>query len=174
MSTCRGIGLILVAWIGWGCAEVLDPGWSDGSVAIQTDRSSYQATYIGGEGVYRQFGFVLVARYTNRTKRTVYLGRCSPDSEQPLYGVRGVDFESAYNAVWACVGHDRHFRVEPGESRTDTLHIKGPTGWSAEVPYGKLEGVFELAYFVGWCPGECQEETPEEAGMSNRFEVEVR
>lgn len=171
MSACRAIGVTLIVWTGWGCSEALGP---DGSVAIQTDQSSYRATYINGEGAYRQYGFELVAKYTNHTKKTVYLDRCSPDSDTPMYGVRGVGFESAYNGAWACVGHDRQFRIEPGESRTDTLHISGPTMWSAGVPHGKLEGVFELGYGVRLCPGECQDAAPEEASISNQFEVEMQ
>lgn len=82
-----------------------------------------------------------------------------------MYGIRGVDFESAYDPAWACVGHDRQFRVERGRSRVDTLIIRGPNAWSAEVPLGTLTGVFELGYGVRLCPGECREVVAERAGI---------
>lgn len=165
--------LILGGWLAAGCTDSMTPGSRDGSAGLQTDRLSYDAVFVSGQGEYRQYGFHLVAKFTNHAQQTAYLSRCYPDSEGPIFQVRGVGFDSAYDGLWACVGHSQHIPVRAGETRVDTLHIKGPNGWSAGVPLGRLEGVFELVYFVSFCPDECGEPGPEDAGISNRFSVKM-
>ncbi|MHB1194997.1 MAG: hypothetical protein ACYC6F_18395 [Longimicrobiales bacterium] len=171
MNIRRSLVLVIAAWLTAGCTDSLAPGPRDETAPIQTDRLSYDAKFLSGEGQYRQYGFDLIAKFTNGTQHTAYLSRCYPDSEGPIYQVRGAGFESAYDGLWACVGHSKHIPVAAGQVRVDTLHIRGPNGWSDGVPQGRLEGVFELLYYVWFCADECGDQAPQSASTSNRFSI---
>lgn len=159
------------------CADLQGPG--AGTVVLQTDRDEYVASYEGGEGPYRQYGFSVVARFENRGSSTVYLGRCYPDSPHPIYGVKlvadGESWRAAYSRVWACVGHDRQIQVRPGELRVDTLHLLGPNAVDGRTnqPLGTFTGQMRLIYEVQTCRGDGACRLSEEAGMSNAFTVEL-
>jgi hypothetical protein len=126
---------------------------------LVTDATEYTATPIVGEGalVHKRYHFPVISTFTNRSADTVFLGRCFPDSKQPMFTVVGIDSasafdyrtESAYSAAWACVGHDRQIEIAPGQVRVDTLDIEGPNSFSGTtgVAHGILEGTFRL-YFV--------------------------
>ena len=108
----------------------------------------------------------------------MYLGRCGTEDPTPIYGVdpSGDDgMDSAYNRFWGCSGHDAQFRVGVGQSRIDTLLIKGPNGWDGvpREPRGQLEGRFRIGYDARFCPGDCLEFVPERYEVSNEFEVVV-
>ena len=91
----------------------------------------------------------------------MYLRRCLPDSDTPIYGVVSLDNtgadRSAYDPSWGCVGHDKQFAVAPGVTRVDTLHLKGP--WGVERgsgrPLGRFEGRMQLTYQVAACRVGC-------------------
>lgn len=159
-----------------GCA--LNVSGPDGGTALATDRASYTATYERGTGSYSEYGFTIVARFTNTGRNPVYLGRCYPTSPQPIFGVTLVGEDathrSAFNGTWACVGHSQQFLIAPGDVRVDTLHISGPNGFNGITgqPYGTLSGRMRLSYEVAACPGDggCTPAAPERA-YSNEFEV---
>jgi hypothetical protein len=160
-----------------GCTDLQAPGVA--TVVLRTDRDEYVASYEGGEGSYRQYGFSVVARFENRGSTAVYLARCYPDSPHPIYGVELVDggesWGAAYNGVWACVGHDRQIQVPPGEVRADTIHLQGPNAFDGRTdqPFGTLAGRMRLFYEVQTCPGDGACRLSEDAGMSNVFTVEL-
>jgi len=147
------------------------------AVVLRTAHTSYVARYEGSEGLHRQYGFTLVARIENRGGTAVYLARCYPDTPYPIYGVELVDGEdpvgAAYSRVWACVGHDRQIRVDPGEVRTDTLHIRGPNTFDGRTgqPFGSLVGRMRLRYEVQTCPGDGACRVGGGAGASNVFTI---
>jgi hypothetical protein len=105
----------------------------------------------------------VITRYTNPTAAPVYLWTCYPDSPSPMYSVvapGGASNGIAYNAAWACVGHDRPIRVEPGNTRTDTIRVRGPNGFDGLThrPIDPIvEGTFQLMYAVQSCrtEGDC-------------------
>jgi hypothetical protein len=153
-----------VAAMAAACATPVAPraGSLDGPV-LTVDKDAYEARYLRGEGPHRQFGFRLVARLSNRSAAPVYLERCYPDWPHPLYGVgleEGVGStdvdRSAYDGIWACVGHDRPIVVAPGDTRVDTLEIVGPNSWDGrtKAPLGVFEGRFRLGYRTRACPTE--------------------
>jgi len=160
-----------------GCSGIFDP--DSAVVVLRTDADAYVARYEGGEGSYRQYGFTVVARVENRGGSSVYLARCYPDSRQPIYGVSLVEpgdrWGAAYNAAWACVGHDRQIRLRPGEARTDTLHLRGPNAFDGRTgePFGSLVGRMQLHYEVQTCRGDGACRLGEDAGASNVFTVEL-
>lgn len=117
---------VLAAGISTGCSDTVATVVRDESVPLQTDRLSYEAVHVSGEGSYRVYGFELVATFTNHTERTVYLDRCGPTTTTPMFGVLGVGFDAAYDPAWGCVGHNQQFVVGPGQARVDTLRIRGP------------------------------------------------
>lgn len=147
---------------------------------LQTDRLLYDARLVEGEGNFERYGFDVVVRFTNSTDQPLYLQRCYPDSRTPIYGVSpadaGAGVESAYDAVWACVGHDRQFVVGPGAARLDTLHILGPNSWDGRTheSRGALEGRFRLTYDIQVCGGASYCPAPRSASMSNAFDVRIR
>ena len=161
-----------------GCASALDPVGEDS--ALRTDQAAYVARYLAGEGPYRQYGFTLVARFENRTGGPVYLERCYPNTPYPSFGVElvggdGRAPESGYDPVWACVGHESQIVVQPGDTRVDTLRIRGPNGWDGytKEPQGEMEGSFRLVYQAGTCRDVIRCQLPAEARTSNLFEVRV-
>jgi hypothetical protein len=63
----------------------------------------------------------------------------------------------AYNAAWACVGHDQPIRVDPGATRTDTIRVRGPNGFDGIThrPIDPIvEGTFRLQFVVQSCRSE--------------------
>lgn len=143
---------------------------------IQTDALVYTARYERGEGSYRQYGFDVVARFTNRTDETVYLARAVPSQPWPDFGVElvgGGGDGSAYSGVVAGVGHDRQIAVQPGETRVDTLRLRGPTMWDGRTgdPFGRLDGVMRLVYQAQGCRGDGACPLPDSVAVSNVFRV---
>jgi hypothetical protein len=125
-------------------------------LTLTTDRNLYTATPVSGAGSHRMYGFTVMAQFTNRLSRPVYLERCYPSTPIPIYGVVPVEgqVEAGYDPVWACVGHDSPIVVGAGETRTDSLRIVGPNAWDGHTkePLGTLVGHFQLRYAVGACP----------------------
>lgn len=154
--------------------EVHAPTPSDGS--LKTDRDVYTAS-CQGEGYDKRCQFTLVMTYTNQTDATVYFDHCYPDSTYPIFFIRGLTKEeSAYDAVWACVGHDRSVKVPAGEERVDALKISGPNAWDGRTgePFGVLEGRLQISYPAYTCADEdtaCS--LPSEVATSNLFEVRL-
>jgi hypothetical protein len=169
--------LILVV----GCSTATSaPNGDPESAGLHTDRATYVATRVGGEGVYTQYGFRVEARFNNTGPDTLYLARCYPESPTPIYGVELVDASAAslssnaaYDGAWACVGHDRQIAVAPRSSRVDTLLIRGPNAWDGitHTPFGTLTGQMRLRYEVQRCRGDGACALPAEAGQSNPFDV---
>lgn len=145
--------------------------------ALSTAASAYVARCTNSN--FLSCTFTLTATYHNRTDRPVYLHRCYPDSEYPIFGVPTLDetAESAYEPSWACVGHDDQIRVDPGETRTDLLAVRGPNSFDGVTgePFGEVEGAFQLRYDARPCGGEGNcDSLPEEQRLSAPFDVTVR
>ena len=130
------------------------------NVALRVDDTAYVATYQRGEGAYSEYGFTLIARFENQTGTSVYLETCGGAGWQPMYGVALIEPEdregAGYNAVWACVGHNRPIEVRTGQVRIDTLRLDGPNSWQFGVPRGVMEGTFQLSYGVQTCREEAE------------------
>lgn len=148
--------------------------------AVRTDRDRYVAARVPGSSApFDQYEFTLVATFTNPTAATLYLGRCYPDSPGPMYGIELVQPENpdgaAYDAAWACVGHQRQFAIPPGRSRVDTLRVRGPGSWDGATHdhLGVLEGLFRILYVVRTEPGDGAPAAPREVRASNVFEVRL-
>ncbi len=154
------VGFISIGVVGCVSQSALTPNPpSCATCFLVTDATAYTAVPIVGEGalVHKRYHFPILTTFTNRSADTVFLGRCFPDSKQPMFTVVGVDSatafdyrtEPAYSAPWACVGHDRQIEVAPGQVRVDTLNIEGPNSFSGStgLASGILEGTFRL-YFV--------------------------
>jgi hypothetical protein len=173
--------MIVLAAAGVGCS---DPNGVVGPVRdnaqFQTDTTIYFARYVRGEGTDRQFGFTLLSRFMNATQDTLYLARCFPDSAYPVYGIEMANppdrWGAAYNAAWACVGHESPIIVLPGATRVDTLQITGPNAWDGPTkqPFGALEGQFRLHFRFQYCRREVGCNAPAELGRSNWFQVVLR
>jgi hypothetical protein len=85
-----------------------------------TDATGYVAVPIAAPGAFRQYRFTIITRFENRSAAPVFLGRCYPDSPQPMYWIGPADgstVEAAYNPNWACVGHNKQFEIRPGGAR---------------------------------------------------------
>lgn len=147
-----------------------------GAYALSTDESAYVARCT--DDSFRDCTFTLEATYHNRTGAPVYLHRCYPDSEYPIFGVPTLDeaVESAYDPAWACVGHDEHIRVDPGETHVAELEIRGPNSFDGvtDEPFGVVEGAFQLLYDARPCGGESNcDSLPEVLRLSAPFKVTV-
>lgn len=138
-----------------------------------------------GEGalVHTRYHFTLVSRFENRSQKAIYLGRCFPDSKQPLFSVVNADSassgdfknEPAYGQVWACVGHDRQFEILPGQVRVDTLDVEGPNGFNGITgePHGHVEGTFRLYFEARTKRDERSSSIPYRNRVSNPFTVRI-
>jgi hypothetical protein len=137
-----------------------------------TDATGYVAYHL--PGALPRYQFRIVSRFENRRTATLYLGRCFPDSPQPLFTVSStVAAESGYEQIWACVGHDRQFAVRAGEVRIDTLLVEGPNVFQGgtNVPFGVTEGDFRLYFDVRLGPGDGAPTAPDSIKLSNTFRV---
>ena len=148
---------------------------------LQTDRTDYVATYRGGEGPYRTYGFTIIARYQNRTTGPLYVSYCPPRDRTPRYSIPASDDTteaSGYDRFWGCVGHESPIVIAPHATRVDTLPIEGPNiaDGRTNTPVGKLEGDFRLVYEVGTChrEGEAKCLLPLEERSSGVFNVTVK
>ena len=161
-----------------GCADLLGPGEPD--LRLQTDRGSYEAAYLGGEGSWTSYGFEVVIQTTNLGGVSLYLSGCGPNPSAPIYGVVPIAEEpepqrrSAYSMAWACTGGPS-IELSPGEMRTDTLRLWGPTavdGLTGEV-LGALEGTKAVSFRVWTCPDRPDCQAPDHLGRSNPFDVRL-
>jgi hypothetical protein len=148
-------------------------------LVLHTDRVTYDAIPTLEEPPYL-YVFTLVARLKNETARPLQLKRRCPFSDADLqskavpdYDVPAVDDEqdSGYSPIEMCaeIIPTPVIILQPGEARTDTLRIQGPTAWDGHTkrPFGILAGHFRLAYELYPCKGalDCDEV------RSNEFEV---
>jgi hypothetical protein len=121
-----------------------------------------------------RYQYRIISRFENRTTSTLYLGRCFPNSPQPLFTVVSTfPVESGYTQVWACVGHDRQFVIRVGEVRIDTLLVEGPNIFEGGTnkPIGVTEGDFRLYYDVRFAAGDRALAAPDSIKVSNAFRV---
>jgi hypothetical protein len=165
--------LAILATAGCSASAVLDPDAklalgvgeeADGS--FTTDSLTYHAREVEElwPGV-KVYGFRVVTRYTNPTSAPIYLWTCYPDSPRPMYSVVGAGQATsngiAYNGAWACVGHDRPIRVDPGATRVDTIQVRGPNAFEGGTnrPIDDvLEGRFRIMFAAQSCrtEGDCR------------------
>ncbi len=163
---------------GVGCSVLFPPKEVD--VVLTTDRAEYLVTQVSDDGVTGRYGFSIELQLENRGLVPVYLSRCGPESTSPLHGISLLEnatgaagHRSAYARGWVCPTLYEPFRVDPGETRIDTLHLRGPNRLDGHtgVPIGSLEGRMKVFYQVQDCPepGAC---LPfKELGSSNPFRV---
>ena len=174
-----------------GCLTVLACGTSGQLPAnhpatrdhtLTTDATAYVARPMEGLGRRQRYHFVLISRFENRGSKSLYLGRCLPDSDEPLFTVVNGDSTatdrrsgSAYSTVWGCVGHDRQFEIRPGAVRIDTLEVQGPNSFDGRTgeAFGRLEGKLRLYFVVRRAPGEDVPQLPPSESVSNIFSVRV-
>ena len=140
--------------------------------AFTTDATSYVAVGIP-RGRYR---FTVISRFENRGAATLYLGRCYPNSPHPLFGVElatPTSQKSAYSGIFACVGHDKQFAIQPGVVRIDTLQVQGPNAFDGHThePLGVTNGEFRLYFDVRLAPGDGAPSAPNGLHLSNTFRV---
>lgn len=125
-----------------------DTPTSPSGLLLTTDSSSYTASPIG----YSQVAVRIITKYRNPTNAPIELERCLPDTPYPTYNVELVapnDPQGAgYNPDWACGGPDKQIIVAPGDVRTDTLTLRGPSAFDNNLGkyLGVLEGTFRVAY----------------------------
>lgn len=149
-------------------------------IVFETDQSAY-TSYLDPDEEWITYRFTLVARFENRSNRTIYLSSCKPDSPNPIYGLKLLDENqskrSAYGWIYACSGHNQPLSVPARSIRVDTLHVRGPMSWQhgTHQPTGIFEGSFRLLYQAQTCretDGEgCH--LPDSLSQSNEFEVRL-
>jgi len=117
---------------------------------IQIDQDVYHAELTSINSNFRPvYEFEIVARYQNLTDQTLYFESCSENANRPFGGLKlltpGEKTQSAYSEVCAGFGF---VGIEPGESRSDTIRISGPSTWKfgTNEPLGETEGVYRLEY----------------------------
>jgi len=141
--------------------------------AFTTDATGYVAVRIPGQERYR---FTVISRFQNRGAATLYLGRCFPNSPQPLFGANlatPTPEGSAYSGIFGCVGHDKQFAIQPGGVRFDTLQVEGPNAFDGRThePFGVTNGDFRLYFDVRLAPGDGAPSAPDSLHLSNTFRV---
>jgi hypothetical protein len=164
------------------CAAPTEPPRQVGSVpdgSLMTDATDYLAEPLAGSTQFLRYGFTVVTRFTNRSPAPVYLGRCYPASPQPMYWISAGDgsaVESAYDPIWACVGHDNQIEILPGAVRIDTFHVEGPNDFDGihQQGIGATEGVFRLHLPVASARGDGAPAAAGSLGVSNAFTVHTR
>jgi hypothetical protein len=145
---------------------------------LTTDATTYVAHPIEGSGAPPRYRFSVITRFENTWAVTLYLGRCTSESSRPLFSVAVADSpstEAAYSQIWACVGHDRQFKIVPGAVRVDTFQVEGPNVYPAGDPIGLgiREGRFKMSFDVRLAPGDGARLAPSSFGFSNAFRVDL-
>jgi hypothetical protein len=167
----------LIAMLCTGCRDVTGLGEARGNEPLQTDRLEYEAVPFDVVSGYTRYEFTVVAVFRNVTDQTVYLDRCASNSPGPIYGTVPVDssdsWGSAWNQGWAC-GAYASFELQPSQTRTDTLRLRGPMAFAQGAPLGVLEGRFRIFYNVRYCPAECPAKLPDSLRTSNVFVVKTK
>lgn len=168
--------LAVFVFVGCSVAGESDPGFQ--RLVLETSDS----LYVAEEEMQAErplYGFDLVTRLHNRSGHEVCLNRCYPTDRSPIYYLILIEpfdeFGAAYNAGWACVGHQDPISIAPGHTRTDTIHVQGPHFWrdESEQPHGVLEGTFRLSFEDRACTLGAEEELPDSLFVSNSFEVRL-
>ena len=136
---------------------------------LRTDRTAYLAE----PTTAFFYGFSLTAELENTTADTLYLDLCYPDDTSPIFGIPLAESEeeSAWSPVWACVGHSENIVLEPGQVRSDTYQLEGPTVSQNAQPLGMMEGLFRLTYRARPCPAD--EQCAATDLVSNAFRIEL-
>lgn len=164
------VALLVSTVLSAACSnDVVGPRGIGKGEPLQTDALSYDAQ---SDGLH--YSFRVVTTFRNTLDRTIYLDRCLPESPAPLFGVVAVDTAvgSAYGQIWACVGHDKQFKMAPGAMRIDTLTITGPNSWSSQgEPFGTTAGLNRIFFSAAFCADDCQDRVPRDALISNTFRV---
>ncbi|MFI5312518.1 MAG: hypothetical protein ACHQQ3_14880, partial [Gemmatimonadales bacterium] len=141
-----------------------------------TDASVYLAHRIAGAGDSSRYQFTVISRFENRGSVPLFLGRCFPNSVQPLFTVFVADTsgnESAYAQPWACIDNQAQFEVAPGRARLDTLQVAGPNLFDSRTRklIGVTEGSFRMLFDVRLGPGTSSVRAPDSLLLSNVFVV---
>ncbi len=128
------------------------------------------------DSVYGRYRYTVITRYENRGTTPLYLGRCFPETPQPLFSVDLSDRsqgESAYTQIWACVGHNKQFQIVPGAVRIDTLVVEGPNTYQGgtTIGYGKVRGTYRVRFLVRTSAGDGAPDANQALGLSNPFIV---
>ena len=162
-----------------GCNAARPAGPAPTDPFLRTDRRAYVAHPIREGGRLQQYGFTVVARFTNPTADTVFLAREFPRGPHPVYSVDPVRrrdlWGSAYNFARPSVGYDHEIAVPPGATRVDTLRLGGPNGFDGRTGegFGQLEGLVRLSYELYACRRFAACPRPYASATSDAFEVRV-
>lgn len=177
---CTHVAAVGVLVLAIGCES--DPTMFEDLVLdaplIHTDAAEYVAVHIAGSGPAASYAFTVIATLENGTPRNLYLARCSPGIERPIWSVDLVNGDdpsgSGYSPAWGCTGNEP-FRMRPGESRTDTLRLSGPTSYDGVTgaSFGALEGTMRLGYDIRLSAHGDPPNTPRLMRTSNTFEVSL-
>lgn len=149
-STWRSLPrFVLLAALCSSCSALTD---TSPSVTVRTSQRTYIAEAVGGPGLRPRYEFTLVVETENRGITSVQLNRCAADATTPMFGISLVDAtgteRSAYDGAWACLGGIPPIVLAPGETRSDTFEISGPTihdGYTG-APRGLLDGRMRLSF----------------------------
>jgi hypothetical protein len=161
-----------------GCSALFGP--AEQELRVTAERTDYAATYLGGEGSWRQYIVEVVVRTENVGRAPLYIANCGSPPGIPIFGVfqvsggRGGEPGSAFSPVWACPWFPP-IAVAPGEVRVDTLRLRAPSsvdGITGEV-MGSLEGVKQIGFDVRTCPEGAMCPAAEHVGRSNAFRVTI-
>ena len=172
-ATAAGLTAALLV----SCSSPAEPALIDNLGPVPPGRFTTDATgYLAHRlpGSLPRYQFRIISRFENRGTSTLYLGRCFPDSPQPLFTVTNtIAVESGYEQIWACVGHDRQFAIRAGEVRVDTLLVAGPNAFrgGTNEPIGVKEGDFRLYYDVRHGAGDGAPAASDSIKLSNAFRV---
>jgi hypothetical protein len=178
MRAISGLLVALCAAI-TSCDDPVEPGGDLGPVPdvhFTTNATSYIAHRL--PGMPARYSFTVITRFENRSAGTVFLGRCYPDSPQPLFSVsidEPADEASGFGQIWACVGHNSQFELAPGATRIDTLTVEGPNSFDGHThaPHGVVEGIFRMYFDVRHAQFDGAPAAPMPQRLSNAFRVRI-
>jgi len=151
----RRVSPMLILAVGLAACDE-DPTAPDkGEPAIVMDRTYYVARPRLDEGPH-DVAFRVIATYHNTSDARVWLVPCEKPEDGPIWSVERAydEADSGYSTIWGCAEVDALIPVEAGESRTDTIEVRGPTSWSEQMGHGELAGWFRMRYEVSACPAE--------------------
>jgi len=149
-----GAAACVVSLVAFGCRSIT--GNEGGSVVATTDRSSYDAQYLGSAPDVT-YGFTVVARLENHGSKSVSLNTCG---SSVFFNVEVADGSaarlSAYDPRWICLAIASVIELKPGSAHEESIFLPGRNGTGGSgTSAAALSGPMRMAYSVTTCTVGC-------------------
>ncbi|HEU4793470.1 MAG TPA: hypothetical protein VFS96_07415 [Nitrolancea sp.] len=160
----RGLATLLVLPL-LACTDATVPG-SDLPL-VSTAAPEFELELDGAD-----LSTTIMATFTNRTSHPVYINPCQPLVLEVRHPGTS-DWVRGFDPVIGCPGFSEGIKLDPGEARTDTLHVFGCLDGTCSPNFELVaDGEYRVAYTAS-TEADLSELLPREDRASNAFRIVV-